>query len=129
MKLPFLQHQAAHCPLALSPLQPQELVNSIASVTFGDPAAGSGPYYVVGTAFVRPGEFEPTKGRLVVLQYSPDERKVVVVTEREVKGSVYQVGGGVEGLGRSVGMCEVSPTLFAAQPWRAQGGGGGGDGE
>lgn len=93
LKPAFLLHQQAYCPLAPSPPQPQELVNSIASVTFGDPAAGSGPYYVVGTAFVRPGEFEPTKGRLVVLQYSPDERKVVVVTEREVKGSVYQVRG------------------------------------
>ena len=30
----------------------------------------------------------------VLLQYIPEERRIVLVTEREVKGAVYQVGEG-----------------------------------
>lgn len=70
-------------------LQASEWGVSVASVTFSDtdPTA----YYVLGTAFVRSDEPEPNKGRIVVLQYSGEERQLTVVTEREVKGAVYQV--------------------------------------
>lgn len=44
-------------------------------------------YYVVGTAIVKPEEYEPTKGRILVLQYR--NNKVELVDYREVKGSVY----------------------------------------
>ena len=46
---------------------------------------------MVGTAFVRP-ESEPSKGRILVLQYTAEDRRLTLVTEREVKGAVYQVG-------------------------------------
>lgn len=36
-------------------------------------------------------EPEPSKGRLLVLQYS--EGRLTLVAEKETKGGVYQVGG------------------------------------
>ncbi|GAX83262.1 hypothetical protein CEUSTIGMA_g10688.t1 [Chlamydomonas eustigma] len=106
--------------LAVYPLDPSEMGCSIASVSFGGGenstlGASSGsnaniaststssqhahhshdssstPYLVVGTAYVRPEDPEPSKGRLLVLQYHAEERRLSLVTERDVKGAVYQV--------------------------------------
>lgn len=41
---------------------------------------------------MRPEDSEPTKGRILVLQYTAEDRRLTLVTEREVKGAVYQVG-------------------------------------
>ena len=47
-------------------LERGEMGYSITSLTFeGDPA----PYFVVGTAVINPEEAEPSRGRLIVLQY------------------------------------------------------------
>jgi DNA damage-binding protein 1 len=62
---------------------------SIASVAFGDPS--SSPCYVVGTAFYKPEEAEPSKGRIILLQYNNEDRSLSVVTERQVKGAVYSL--------------------------------------
>jgi hypothetical protein len=58
--------------LAALQLAPQELACSLASVAF---AAGDGDgapahhFYALGTAIVRPEEYEPSKGRLLLLAY------------------------------------------------------------
>lgn len=57
---------------------------SIISTTFTEDVA---TYFVVGTAYVRPEEHEPTKGRILVLQY--EDSKLQVLAEKEVKGAVY----------------------------------------
>ena len=46
-----------------------------------------GHYYVVGTAFTVPEEVEPSRGRLLVFQVA--NHKLVLVSEKAVKGAVY----------------------------------------
>lgn len=67
-------------------LQPTENGISMASLTFTDDSVS---YFAVGTAYVVPTESEPTKGR--VLLFSVAERKLSLVCELEVKGSVYSM--------------------------------------
>lgn len=57
-------------------LQPSEMGCSLTSVQFADDPAH---YYVVGTAFLSEEELEPSRGRLLVLQYA--------------EGGKLQVGG------------------------------------
>lgn len=52
--------------VASYPLGAQELACSLTSVTF---AGDDTPYYALGTALVKPDEYEPSKGRLVLLAY------------------------------------------------------------
>jgi len=52
--------------VAAYPLNAQELACSLTSVTF---AGDDTPYYALGTAVVKPEEYEPSKGRLVLLAY------------------------------------------------------------
>jgi hypothetical protein len=52
--------------LATYGLGPQELACSLTSVLF---AGDDTPYYALGTAIVKPEEYEPSKGRLVLLAY------------------------------------------------------------
>ncbi|TMW57264.1 hypothetical protein Poli38472_003189 [Pythium oligandrum] len=71
-------------------LDPLETPCSILNCTFnGDSSSGS--YFVVGTAYIRPEEAEPHKGRILVFSVSGihGERTLQLVTEREVKGAVY----------------------------------------
>lgn len=52
--------------MASHALGAQELPCSLTSVTFsGDDT----PYYALGTAFVKPEEYEPSKGRLLLFAY------------------------------------------------------------
>jgi DNA damage-binding protein 1 len=50
-----------------------------------DPA----PYFVVGTAYILPTESEPTRGRILVLSYSPADRALTVVAEKDTRGAVF----------------------------------------
>lgn len=52
--------------LASLPLAAQELPCSLCSVAF---AGDDTPYYALGTAIVKPEEYEPSKGRLLLLAY------------------------------------------------------------
>jgi len=52
-------------------------------------AAAVTEYVVVGTAHVISGELEPSRGRILVFQVSPANRRVYLVTEREVKAAVF----------------------------------------
>eukprot|EP00873_Tetraselmis_striata_P003032 jgi/Tetstr1/423296/TSEL_013995.t1 len=70
-----------------------EMGCSIISCTLGDDPAA---YFVVGTAYALPEESEPTKGRLLVFQVI--DGKLSLVTEREVKGAVYNVNAFSKGL-------------------------------
>lgn len=57
--------------------------------------AGNGftrEFVVVGTAFAIPDEHEPSRGRLLVFEVQEDQdRRVALVTTRELKGAVYCV--------------------------------------
>ncbi|KAI8467206.1 MAG: mono-functional DNA-alkylating methyl methanesulfonate N-term-domain-containing protein [Monoraphidium minutum] len=76
---------ATYDRLAAYPLAAQELACSLASVSFaGDDTA----YYALGTAVVKPEEYEPSKGRIVLLAYRGGGR-LEVVESKEVKGAVY----------------------------------------
>jgi len=70
-----------------------EMGCSIISCTLGD---DPNAYFVVGTAYALPEESEPTKGRLLVFQVT--DGKLSLVTEREVKGAVYNVNAFSKGL-------------------------------
>ena len=52
--------------VAAFPLAAQELPCSLTSVVF---AGDDTPYYALGTAVVKPEEYEPSKGRLLLLAY------------------------------------------------------------
>lgn len=52
--------------VASYPLAAQELPCSLCSVVF---AGDDTPYYALGTAVVKPEEYEPSKGRIVLLAY------------------------------------------------------------
>lgn len=59
---------------------------SILSCSFTD---DNNAYYCVGTAYVLPEENEPSKGRILV--FSVEDGKLQLVTEKETKGSVYNL--------------------------------------
>lgn len=59
---------------------------SILSCSFTD---DNNAYYCVGTAYVMPEENEPNKGRILV--FSVEDGKLQLVTEKETKGSVYNL--------------------------------------
>lgn len=59
---------------------------SILSCSFTD---DNNAYYCVGTAYVLPEENEPNKGRILV--FSVEDGKLQLVTEKETKGSVYNL--------------------------------------
>lgn len=67
-------------------LKSNEHPTSVISTSFRD---DSNKYYVVGTAFVLPEESEPTKGRILVFLVS--DKKLKLVSEKEVKGAVYSM--------------------------------------
>eukprot|EP01112_Ceratiomyxa_fruticulosa_P020970 TRINITY_DN7283_c0_g1_i2.p1 TRINITY_DN7283_c0_g1~~TRINITY_DN7283_c0_g1_i2.p1 ORF type:complete len:1042 (-),score=227.88 TRINITY_DN7283_c0_g1_i2:442-3567(-) len=46
-------------------------------------------YFVIGTAFVRPEETEPSSGRILVFQVQ--ENKLILVTEKQVKGAAFSL--------------------------------------
>ena len=52
-----------------------DLHSSLASVTF---AGDDTPYYALGTAYVKPEEYEPSKGRILLLAYRCGEGKVAL---------------------------------------------------
>jgi len=66
-------------------LQEWENACYVISTTFTDDPA---TYLVVGTAIAVPQEPEPTEGRILVFEAS-EERKLRLVTEKEVKGGTY----------------------------------------
>ncbi|CAL5227828.1 g10856 [Coccomyxa viridis] len=67
-------------------LEPMELGVSLASMAF---AEDDRTYYVIGTAFTEPDEAESKKGRILVFMVK--DFKLQLVSEREVKGAVYNV--------------------------------------
>ncbi|CAK0750170.1 hypothetical protein CVIRNUC_001969 [Coccomyxa viridis] len=67
-------------------LEPMELAVSVSSMAFTDDSA---VYYLVGTAFTEPDEAESKKGR--ILTFSVKDTKLRLVSEKEVKGAVYNV--------------------------------------
>nr|CCA20849.1 predicted protein putative [Albugo laibachii Nc14] len=71
-------------------LDPFESPCSIITCIFTGDSSG-GTYYVVGTAFVHEEEAEPHQGRILVFTVSGihGDRRLQLVTEKEVKGSVY----------------------------------------
>ncbi|DAZ92907.1 TPA: LOW QUALITY PROTEIN: hypothetical protein N0F65_013069, partial [Lagenidium giganteum] len=71
-------------------LDPFEAVGAIISTSFAGDSSNT-TYFVVGTAYVHDEEWEPHQGRILVFSISGihGERKLQLVTEREVKGSVF----------------------------------------
>ena len=67
-------------------LQASETGVSLISLNFTDDPVS---YFVLGTAVIIATESEPTKGRLLL--FSVVERKLTLVCELEVKGSVYSM--------------------------------------
>ncbi|GMF12407.1 unnamed protein product [Phytophthora lilii] len=71
-------------------LDPFEIPCSVVVCPFsGDSSSAS--YFVVGTAYVHEEEAEPHQGRILVFAVTGihGERKLQLVTEKEVKGAVY----------------------------------------
>ena len=63
-----------------------EMAVSILSCQLGD---DPNFYYIVGTAYVEPGESEPERGRIVLFRWH--ESRLTKVCEKEVKGAPYQL--------------------------------------
>ena len=58
-----------------------------------DEGAVSREIVVVGTAFTVPEEYESSRGRLLVFELGTEaQRRVTLVTQRDVKGAVYTLG-------------------------------------
>lgn len=69
-------------------MDPDENIWSIKSATFAnDPAE----YFVVGTAYVRPAEDDPSEGRILVFTVT-ETRKIRLVCEVTTDGAVYALG-------------------------------------
>ncbi|KAI8583811.1 hypothetical protein K450DRAFT_220087 [Umbelopsis ramanniana AG] len=66
-------------------LESFEVGESIASCSFD---GGASDFYIVGTATVVPGDEDVRKGRILVLQVSP-ERKLILRHTRSIDGSPY----------------------------------------
>ena len=62
------------------------MVCSVSSMKLSDDTA---EYFVVGTAFVLPGELEPTKGRIHLFQVH--NGKLQLISQKETRGAVYNV--------------------------------------
>lgn len=67
-------------------LEDQELTSSLTSCTF---AGDSTTYYVVGTGIALETEDEPSRGRILV--FKVDDDQLVLVSEKEVRGAVYNL--------------------------------------
>jgi len=71
-----------------------------------------GEFFVVGTAYVKPEEIEPSKGRLLVFKI--ENRTVTLVAEKEVKGAIFTLaplrGKIVAGIGCKVQVYKFNPT-------------------
>lgn len=71
-----------------------------------------GEFFVVGTAYVKPEEPEPTKGRILV--FKVESRTVQLVVEKEVKGAIFSLaplsGKIVAGIGCKVQVYKFNPT-------------------
>jgi DNA damage-binding protein 1 len=63
---------------------PGEAALSIISTKFGTDET----FYVVGTCFVNPEEPEPKQGRLIVFQWT-EQQKLITITEKDIKGAPY----------------------------------------
>ncbi|KAJ1968869.1 DNA damage-binding protein 1a [Dispira parvispora] len=48
-------------------------------------------YFIVGTAFVYPNTTDTTKGRILILRFSAEQRKLDLVQALEVNGAVYSL--------------------------------------
>lgn len=69
-------------------LAPQEFTCSCVSASFQGDAT---EYYVIGTAFIRPQEKEPSEGRIIVLRYSAERRRVEQIADFKAAGAVYSL--------------------------------------
>jgi len=71
-----------------------------------------GEFFVVGTAYVKPEEPEPTKGRILV--FKVEDRVVQLVVEKEIKGAIFSLaplsGKIVAGIGCKVQVYKFNPT-------------------
>lgn len=68
------------------PLEAFECPCSIRSLQMGEDPRH---YYALGTAFHIPDEQEPTRGRILV--FHVEDQKLVLVSEKEAKGAVYNI--------------------------------------
>jgi DNA damage-binding protein 1 len=65
-------------------LESFEHASAILSTALGD---DRNEYYIVGTAYARPEDPEPTKGRILVFRVT--DKKLQLVTQQQTKGAVY----------------------------------------
>ncbi|ESN93168.1 hypothetical protein HELRODRAFT_187538 [Helobdella robusta] len=82
--------------LACHQLSASEHITATTSAKFGDDPT---TYYVIASCIVNPEEKEPKQGKLMMMQYY--EGKLILVSEKEVKGAVYSI-------------CEFNGKLLAA---------------
>mmetsp|Transcript_12957 Transcript_12957/g.36428 ORF Transcript_12957/g.36428 Transcript_12957/m.36428 type:complete len:1117 (+) Transcript_12957:258-3608(+) len=96
-----------------------EIGCSIVSCSFSDDTSS---YYVVGTAYALPEESEPSKGRLLVFQVV--NGKLLLVTDREVKGGVYNVssfhGGILAGINSRIQLWKWSQKEDSSKELQAE---------
>ncbi|GAB5359336.1 hypothetical protein AAMO2058_000535400 [Amorphochlora amoebiformis] len=72
--------------IATITLEENEVAVSCLSMGFKvDPT----PYYCVGTAFILPEEDEPTKGRVLIVEFNPIQNAARILSEVITKGTVY----------------------------------------
>lgn len=67
--------------------------NSASGVSAGGTSSSNNSsveYFIVGTARVIPDELEPSKGRLLILEVTPD-RKICLANEKEVPGAAFSL--------------------------------------
>ncbi|KAJ1993878.1 DNA damage-binding protein 1a [Dimargaris cristalligena] len=69
-------------------LRPYEQAESILSRQFPHDKAD---YFIVGTAFIYPNTNDTTEGRLLVLRFASEQRKIELVCELTVPGAVYSL--------------------------------------
>lgn len=71
-------------------LKPEESGSAILATTFsGEGMNKDEQYVVVGTAFERPNEDDPSDGRILILRIV--DGRAIIVAELEVKGAVYSL--------------------------------------
>jgi len=67
-------------------LKKNEVATSVTSLKF---ALDNRSFYAVGTAFILPKEEEPTKGRILILQFLPSKQILRTVANVDTPGTVY----------------------------------------
>lgn len=74
--------------LARHRMDPYEMCCSIASMSMADDPQ---VYYVVGTAYAKPDEEEPTQGRILLFAVRDSGSRLELVAEKDTRGAVFVV--------------------------------------